>query len=213
MSHDVLNDPPLIRASRIRDWLYGVRNTEPEPEDSAEPQTESERLRVIYHMITVPREGGGAGIIPKSDEWKNVVAIFPLHDQEANSQCIRDWSRKTFLTTEDLDQIRNTFGESVSWVSAGQIVDMLTCLGRILLCVLAVVLQVSSLPCGVRVLVLGIARFFLDNLHGCQRSMVYHLYRVLEATGGRSQLPMANTWSVVPPPQAAGIPAGDGGPR
>jgi hypothetical protein len=107
-----------VYQSRIRDWLYGVRNTEPEPEDSAEPQTESERLRVIYHMITVPREGGGAGIIPKSDEWKNVVAIFPLHDQEANSQCIRDWSRKTFLTTEDLDQIRNTFGESVGFYFA-----------------------------------------------------------------------------------------------
>ncbi|KAL4890562.1 calcium-activated chloride channel-domain-containing protein [Aspergillus ambiguus] len=107
-----------VYQSRIRDWLYGVRNTEPEPEASAEPQTESERLRVIYHMITVPREAGGAGIVPRSGEWENVVSIFPLHDQETNSQCIRDWSQKTFLTSEDLDQIRNSFGESVGFYFA-----------------------------------------------------------------------------------------------
>lgn len=64
-------------------------------------------------MMTLPLEAGGAGIVPQAGEWKNVVAIFPLHDEETNKQCIRDWSRKTFLSTEDLDQIRNTFGESV----------------------------------------------------------------------------------------------------
>ena len=64
-------------------------------------------------MITVPKEAGGAGITPKHGEWKCVDAIFPLHDEDMNKQCMRDWSRKTFLSPEDLDQIRNTFGESV----------------------------------------------------------------------------------------------------
>ncbi|PYH87712.1 DUF590-domain-containing protein [Aspergillus ellipticus CBS 707.79] len=104
--------------SRIRDWLCGVRNDEPESESSAEPQSESERLRIIYHMITVPKEAGGAGITPKHGEWKNVDAIFPLHDEDMNRQCIKDWSRKTFLSPEDLDQIRNTFGESVGFYFA-----------------------------------------------------------------------------------------------
>ncbi|KAE8149900.1 calcium-activated chloride channel-domain-containing protein [Aspergillus avenaceus] len=107
-----------VYQSRIRDWLHGVRNTEPEPESSAEPQSESERLRVVHHMITVPREAGGAGITMKHGEWKNVVAIFPLHDEGMNKQCMRDWSRKTFLSNEDLDQIRNTFGESVGFYFA-----------------------------------------------------------------------------------------------
>lgn len=95
----------------VRDWLYGVRNTEPENE--SEPQTEAERLRVIYHMITVSEEEGGAGISVDHGEWKNVDAIFSLHDEEANSRCLREWSQKTFLSTEDLDRIRGQFGESV----------------------------------------------------------------------------------------------------
>ncbi|KAG2025190.1 hypothetical protein GB937_002951 [Aspergillus fischeri] len=100
-----------VYQSRVRDWLYGVRNTEPEPASSAEPQSEAERLRVIYHLITVPKAEGGAGITPRHGEWKNVDAIFPLHDEETNRQCMREWSKKTFLSTEDLDRIRNTFGE------------------------------------------------------------------------------------------------------
>ena len=98
---------------RVRDWLHGVRNTEPEPASSAEPQTEAERLRVIYHMITVAQEEGGADITANHGEWKNVEAIFALHDQEANNRCLKEYSRKTFLSTEDLDQIRGQFGESV----------------------------------------------------------------------------------------------------
>ncbi|GLA12082.1 hypothetical protein AnigIFM62618_007215 [Aspergillus niger] len=107
-----------IYQSRIRDWLYGVRNNEPESESSAEAQSESERLRVIYHMITVPKEAGGAGITPKHGEWKCVDAIFPLHDEAMNKQCIKDWSQKTFLSADDLDQIRNTFGENVGFYFA-----------------------------------------------------------------------------------------------
>lgn len=64
-------------------------------------------------MMTVPKEAGGAGITPKHGEWKNVDSIFPLHDEEMNKQCMKDWSQKTFLSPEDLDQIRNIFGESV----------------------------------------------------------------------------------------------------
>ncbi|KAI9372336.1 calcium-activated chloride channel-domain-containing protein [Aspergillus egyptiacus] len=107
-----------IYQSRIRDWLHGVRSNEPEDESSAEPHTESERLRVIYHMITLPRDAGGAGISPKHGEWENVVAVFPLHDEEKNKEYLTNWSRKTFLSEEDLDQIRDKFGESVAFYFA-----------------------------------------------------------------------------------------------
>ncbi|XRM45657.1 hypothetical protein ABZX51_008735 [Aspergillus tubingensis] len=69
-------------------------------------------------MITVPREAGGAGITPKHGEWKCVDAIFPLHDEAMNKQCMKDWSQKTFLSADDLDQIRNTFGENVGFYFA-----------------------------------------------------------------------------------------------
>lgn len=78
-----------------------------------EPLTEAERLRAIDQMITHPKEEGGAEITPNHGEWKNVTALFPLHDEETNKQWMRDWSQKTFLSDEDLDHIRNKFGESV----------------------------------------------------------------------------------------------------
>lgn len=68
---------------------------------------------MINQMITLPKEEGGAAITPNHGEWKNVTAVFPLHDVETNKKWIRDWSSKTFLSDDDLDQIRNKFGESV----------------------------------------------------------------------------------------------------
>ncbi|KAL1965483.1 hypothetical protein VTN77DRAFT_5739 [Rasamsonia byssochlamydoides] len=104
--------------SRVRDWLYGLRHTQPGGEQSPEPQTDAERLRVIHYMITSPREDGGAGITPKHGEWKNVDSIFALHDNKTNEAWMRDWSKKTFLTRHDLDQIRNKFGERVGFYFA-----------------------------------------------------------------------------------------------
>ncbi|KAJ5577405.1 uncharacterized protein N7459_006369 [Penicillium hispanicum] len=104
-----------VYRSRVRDWLYGIRNAEPEPANSIQPQTEAERLRVINHMITLPTQEGGAGITPQHGEWKDVTAIFPLHDEETNKRWMREWSQKTFLSEDDLDQIRNKFGESVGF--------------------------------------------------------------------------------------------------
>ncbi|KAJ6164048.1 hypothetical protein N7470_002720 [Penicillium chermesinum] len=104
-----------VYRSRVRDWLYGIRNDEPEQGNSIEPETEAERLRVIYNMITLPSLEGGAGITPEHGDWKNVLSIFPLHDVKTNNRWMRDWSQKTFLSEDDLDQIRNKFGESVGF--------------------------------------------------------------------------------------------------
>jgi hypothetical protein len=37
--------------------------------------------------------GGGAAITPNHGEWKNVTAIFPLHDVDTNKKWIRAWSQ------------------------------------------------------------------------------------------------------------------------
>lgn len=98
----------------VRDWLYGLRNTRPDGESSPGPQTDAERLRAINYMLTAPIEEGGANITPKHGDWKNVDSIFPLHDDKTNQAWMRDWSKKTLLTREDLDQIRDKFGEKVT---------------------------------------------------------------------------------------------------
>ena len=64
-------------------------------------------------MITSPREEGGAGIIPKQGEWKNVESIFPLHDEKFNKEWMTKWSTTTFLKAGDIDEIRDRLGEKV----------------------------------------------------------------------------------------------------
>ena len=68
-------------------------------------------------MICCPKEEGGAAVTPKHGEWKNVEAVFPLHDPEKNKKWLTEFSTKTFLTPDDLDEVRNRVGEAVCRVS------------------------------------------------------------------------------------------------
>ncbi|KAL2422123.1 hypothetical protein ABEF95_010231 [Exophiala dermatitidis] len=112
----------VVYRSRIKDWLYGVRHVQP-PNDpgkvlSSEPLTDAERHRHVYHMISAPREEGGAGITAKLGEWKNVEAIFPLHDHVQNKKWLTEFTRKTFLNPEDIDEIKDTVGEKIGYYYA-----------------------------------------------------------------------------------------------
>ncbi|OJD24561.1 hypothetical protein ACJ73_04080 [Blastomyces percursus] len=109
-----------IYRSRVRDWLHGVRNSQPNPDakGSCIPETDAERLLIVYNMITSPTSEGGAGITPKYGEWNHVDSVFPLHDKLLNKTWIKDWTSKTFLTTDDLDQIRNHHGEKIGFYFA-----------------------------------------------------------------------------------------------
>jgi hypothetical protein len=69
-------------------------------------------------MITKPKNEGGAGITPKGGQWKYVDSIFPLHDHQFNRKWIQKWSSKYLLASEDLDEIRNKFGENVAFYFA-----------------------------------------------------------------------------------------------
>lgn len=69
---------------------------------------------------------GGAGITPRHGHWKNVLALFPLHDEEKNKEYLTDWSQKTFLSEGDLDHVRDKFGESVRIFSRFSFRELLT---------------------------------------------------------------------------------------
>lgn len=100
---------------RIKDWLFGITHTLPDGDETeiADAETPSEEIRSVYHAVTWQKKIGGAGITPGFGKWKNVTASFPLHDQEACAAMLRQWNRKTMLTTKDLDAIRALFGEKV----------------------------------------------------------------------------------------------------
>lgn len=108
----------LVYRSRIRDWLHGVRQIQPVKETvdtlAEAPLSQAERLRMIYSMITAQNVDGGANITPQHGEWENVDAIFPLHDHETNKRWLSEFAKKTFLTPDDLDEVRDVQGEKVS---------------------------------------------------------------------------------------------------
>jgi len=108
-----------VYRSRVQDWLYGVRTAAPEKAMQAnlkdEPITEAERLRLVYLLITKPQNEGGAGITPKSGEWKGVESIFALHNHTFNKAWIKQLTSKTFLNPQDLADIKDRFGEKIAF--------------------------------------------------------------------------------------------------
>lgn len=120
----ILSLESQLTLRRIKDWLFGITHTLPDGDETtiADAETPSEEIRSVYHAVTWQKKIGGAGITPGFGKWKNITASFPLHDQEACAQMLRQWNRKTVLTTSDLDAIRALFGEKVlfqlgrSWV-------------------------------------------------------------------------------------------------
>lgn len=107
-----------MRCCRTKDWLYGVRTAAPDKIKQSIDQERlypAERLRIIYQLITSPVEEGGAGITPKKGEWVNVESIFALHDYEFNRKWIAKWATSYILKPEDLDEIRDKFGEKVAF--------------------------------------------------------------------------------------------------
>lgn len=104
-----------LRKNRVNDWVHGVRGQLPGKDVlTSDPLYESERLRIIYQLITNPEIEGGAGITPATGEWEHVESIFALHDNDYNKDWIKRWSKKYLLTAEDLDEIRDRLGEQVS---------------------------------------------------------------------------------------------------
>jgi hypothetical protein len=178
----------LLTVSRVRDWIHGVRSAAPDKVTreslEAEPLYEAERLRIIYQLITNPPSEGGAGITPKEGEWENVESIFALHDHAYNKDWIKKWTSQYFLTTEDLDDIRNRLGEKVSFHNASFWGHQLTRPDCLLFRLYTILLHLPHSRCWVRLLLMALPGLLLAYLRPCECPMVYRLHRILETPGG-----------------------------
>lgn len=99
--------------SITKDWLYTISTLAPSEWNSeGSPElTPAQKLRLIYSILTAPPSDHGIGITPAIDEWFFVNSIFPLHNHDLNKQWIRRWSTKWIIDAEDINWIRNHFGE------------------------------------------------------------------------------------------------------
>ncbi|RYO90730.1 hypothetical protein DL762_002532 [Monosporascus cannonballus] len=108
-----------VYKSRVKDYLYGITNTASEGSHGCVPGCfEAEDALSMYHLVNWSKENGGAGITPGFGKWKNVKSIFPIHNEPVNKALLKHLSKRFFLTTEDLDRIRDLFGSKVAFYFA-----------------------------------------------------------------------------------------------
>ncbi|KAH7131615.1 calcium-activated chloride channel-domain-containing protein [Dactylonectria estremocensis] len=109
-----------VHKSRIKDWLYGIIPNHPGGDKNtvSKGAYEAEDILSVYHLVSWPKELGGAGITPGLGKWERVKSIFPLHNTEVNQFLLRHLSKRIFLAPEDLDSIRDLLGSKVAFYFA-----------------------------------------------------------------------------------------------
>lgn len=105
----------MLIKGRVKDWLYGITPNHPGGDKNTvvKGEYEAEDILSVYHLVSWPKELGGAGITPGVGKWERVQSIFPLHNTEVNQSLLRHLSKRFFLSPEDLDSIRDLLGSKV----------------------------------------------------------------------------------------------------
>ncbi|KAM0748366.1 DUF590-domain-containing protein [Meredithblackwellia eburnea MCA 4105] len=124
-----------IHRERMSDWLNGVTSTSASPRTprdfAASPISSSERLRLVYSILTSPRTGSNTSItsssvvgstaglspLPSPSSFPRVRQIFPLHDPKFNKKWLDEWSSRSHVLTiprTELTALKDQFGETVA---------------------------------------------------------------------------------------------------
>ncbi|KAK3936834.1 transmembrane protein 16K [Diplogelasinospora grovesii] len=109
-----------VYKSRVRDWLYGTVAEHPGGggQTIVDAKYEAEDLLSMYHLLTWPKELGGAGIAPGYGRFKNVQSMFPLHNPRTSGSLLRYLGKRVILGDADFDRIRDLFGPKTAFYFA-----------------------------------------------------------------------------------------------
>ncbi|KAM4065502.1 calcium-activated chloride channel domain-containing protein [Hirsutella rhossiliensis] len=109
-----------VYKSRVRDWLYGVVAEHPGGggQTIVDAKYEAEDLLSMHHLLSWPKEMGGAGITPGYGQFKNVQSMFPLHNPRTSQALLRYLGKKLILRDNDFDQIRDLLGAKAAFYFA-----------------------------------------------------------------------------------------------
>jgi anoctamin-10 len=109
-----------VYQSRVKDWLYGITKQHPggTANTIVKGAYEAEDLLSAYHLVVWDKDHGGAGITPKFGKWENVTSVFPLHHPRVNRELLLHLTKRLFLSSKDLDQIRDLWGSKVAFYFA-----------------------------------------------------------------------------------------------
>jgi anoctamin-10 len=104
----------------VKDWLYGITKSHPGGNTFSivAGAFEAEDLLSVHHLLSWSKSLGGAGITPNFGKWENVTSIFPLHNSAANQDLLLHLSKRLFLSSDDLDRIRDLWGAKVAFYFA-----------------------------------------------------------------------------------------------
>lgn len=113
MSSSVKPSPTSL--FRVRDWLYGIIAEHPGGggQTMVDAKYEAEDLLSMHHMLSWPKEMGGAGITPGYGRFRCVQSMFPLHNPRTSQALLRYLGKKLILRDDDFDQIRDLLGAKV----------------------------------------------------------------------------------------------------
>ncbi|KAI0242604.1 hypothetical protein L0F63_000357 [Massospora cicadina] len=110
-------------ASKINDYLHGIRVADIENLTAASPPanvenltfTTAERLRLVHQILTSPVESGGAGI-SQGDPF--VECLYPVHDRKFNRAWLKRITTKWRVDFDDLTVVKDHFGAELAYYFA-----------------------------------------------------------------------------------------------
>ncbi|PFH61331.1 hypothetical protein XA68_17633 [Ophiocordyceps unilateralis] len=116
--HEILGN--AIFKSRVRDWLFGIVSAHPGGggETVVNGKYEAEDLLSMHHLLSWPKEMGGAAITPGYGHFQNVRSMFPLHNPRTSQSLLRHLGKKLVLRDDDFDKIRDLLGSKAAFYFA-----------------------------------------------------------------------------------------------